>query len=489
MELWALSLVGLVIGVGIGLWAGARRGGLAGLSPDVERRLLDHVERIRAAVASEVREGSQSTQRAIADAGVQQTERLAAALAEARREQSAASEALAERVSTALSDARKEQGEQMAAARTELKQSLEGQCAQLTTLRVEITAGLEKMGEAQGKELRELTATVGSQLDAVRKDNEEKLEAIRVTVDEKLQTTLENRLGESFRQVSERLEKVHEGLGEMKSLAAGVGDLKKVLTNVKTRGVFGETQLASLLEEAFTSEQFDKNVETRPLSNQRVEFALKLPGRNGDASTVWLPIDAKFPLEDYQRLQLAYDAGNPADVDAARQGLRQRALAEAQSIQSKYIAPPHTTDFGLMFVPTEGLYAEILRIPGLHDTMMHEHHVVLVGPTTLHALLASLQMGFRTLAIEKRTSDVWRVLGAVKTEFASFGESLQAVNKKIQQAGSKIDEVARRSRAMQKKLRDVESLPEGDARVLLQEGTPVASTECAEQAELELVAG
>jgi DNA recombination protein RmuC len=340
------------------------------------------------------------------------------------------------------------------------------------------TKSIIDLSERLGKKVEELrTATseslikvqqgVQEKLEAVRKDNEEKLEKIRNTVETKLQETLEKRLGESFKLVSERLEQVHQGLGEMKNLAEGVGDLKKVLTNVRSRGTFGEVQLEALLEQIFTPAQYEKNVAVRPGSSERVEFAVRLPGRDDDKSVLYLPIDAKFPQEDYLRLTSAFESGDAAAVDAARKGLRARLVIEARTICEKYVCPPHTTDFALLFVPTEGLYAEALRMDNLTDEIQRECRVILVGPTTLYAILSSLQMGFRTLAIEKRSSEVWKVLGAVKTEFGKFGESLEAVSKKLSEASSKIDMSARRSRAVERKLREVEELPVPEAAVIL----------------------
>ncbi|MBI5444325.1 MAG: DNA recombination protein RmuC [Deltaproteobacteria bacterium] len=294
----------------------------------------------------------------------------------------------------------------------------------------------------------------------MRQENEAKLEQIRATVDERLQTTLETRLGHSFRLVSERLEQVHKGLGEMQALASGVGDLKRILTNIRSRGAFGEAQLEALLEQVLTPGQYDRNVATVPGSAERVEFAVRLPGRDPDGCVVRLPIDAKFPQEDYQRLQEAYEAGDRPALEAARRSLKARLLDEAAKIRSKYLAPPHPTDFALLVLATEGLYAEALRLPGLLETLQRDCRVVLVGPATLYAVLNSLQMGFRTLAIERRASEVWAVLSAVKAEFAKFGKSLEDVKKKLQEASSKIELSEQRSRAVERKLRDVETLPE-----------------------------
>ncbi len=318
---------------------------------------------------------------------------------------------------------------------------------------------LRDLSERNTQVLGELRVTLDTQLKALQDDSAKKLEQMRATVDEKLQSTLETRLGESFRLVSERLEAVQRGLGEMQQLASGVGDLKRVLTNVKTRGTFGEVQLGALLEQVLTLEQYAGNVVTRPGSSERVEYAVRLPG-GYEGGTVWLPIDAKFPQEDYERL---LDAQDRADADAANDAgaaLERRIRDEAKKIRDKYIEPPHTTDFALLFLPTEGLYAEVLRRPGLFDLLQRELRVTPVGPTTLLAVLNSLQMGFRTLAIEKRSSEVWQTLGAVKTEFAKFGASLDAVKKKLTEASNKIDDTSVRSRAIERKLRGVEALPQ-----------------------------
>jgi DNA recombination protein RmuC len=333
-----------------------------------------------------------------------------------------------------------------------------------------VSSRFQQIQSVQADAFRRLQEQVAGDLERLRRDNEAKLEGIRATVEEKLQTTLETRLGQSFRLVSERLEQVHKGLGEMQSLASGVGDLKRVLTNVRSRGLFGEVQLGAMLEDVLTSSQYERNVATVPGSRERVEFAVRLPGRDGDGSAVYLPVDAKFPQEDYLRLQDAYEAGDAAAVDGARKALGTRFVAEAATIRSKYLAPPHTTDFALLFVPTEGLYAEALRIPGLVENLQRESHVVLVGPATLYAVLNSLQMGFHTLAIEKRSSEVWQLLGAVKAEFGRFGQSLAEAKKKLNEASNKIEFSERRSRAVERCLREVEELPEVAPGALLPRG-------------------
>ncbi len=328
-------------------------------------------------------------------------------------------------------------------------------------------AQLKNMTASNEARMDKLRDVVDQRLLQIQDDTAKKLELMRATVDEKLHDTLERRLGESFKLVSERLELVQKGLGEMQSLASGVGDLKKVLTNVKTRGILGEIQLGSLLEQILAPGQYDSNVEIRPGSGQRVEFALKLPGRAEVDGEVWLPIDAKFPLEDYMRLVEAQEQGDALLANDAGKLLERAVRESARNIRDKYLDPPRTTDFGVMFLPTEGLYAEILRRPGLFDLLQRDYKVIVTGPTTLAALLNSLQMGFRTLAIEKRSSEVWNMLGAVRTEFAKFGQVLDKTRKKLQEAGNQIEQAATRSRVIERKLRDVQGLPPAEAEVLL----------------------
>lgn len=316
--------------------------------------------------------------------------------------------------------------------------------------------------------MTELRATVDTRLQKLQEDSAAKLEQMRQTVDERLTATLEKRLGESFKQVSERLEAVHKGLGEMQSLAAGVGDLKRVLTNVKTRGTWGEVQLNMLLEQVLTADQYEANVACKPGSGERVEYAIKLPGQeSGNGTPVWLPIDAKFPVEDYQRMLEAQGQGDVAAVEVALKALENRVKQSAKDIQGKYLDPPRTTDFGIMFLPTEGLYAEVLRRPGLAESLQRDCRVIVAGPTTLAALLNSLQMGFRTLAIEKRSSEVWQLLGAVKTQFGQFGGLLEKVHKKLDQASSTIEDAAKKSRTIERKLKDVEEIPAENVSELL----------------------
>jgi len=328
---------------------------------------------------------------------------------------------------------------------------------------------LMAMTKLNEEKLNAMRKTMGDQLQAMQADNTKKLEQMRATVDEKLHSTLEKRLGESFKQVSERLEQVYKGLGEMRNLATGVGDLKKVLTNVKTRGTWGEIRLSHILEQILTPDQYDVNVATKKNSNERVEFAIKLPGQDQDRNKiVWMPIDSKFPQEDYQRLLDAQEAADKDQAEKSLKNLETRVKAEAKYIKEKYLDPPNTTDFGIMFLPVEGLYAEVLRCPGLCDTLQRDYRIVVTGPTTLAALLNSLQMGFRTLAIEKRSSEVWELLGTVKTEFGKFGAVLAKTKKKLQEASNTIDKAEVRTRAIERKLRKVQEVPQPDAVPLLE---------------------
>lgn len=332
--------------------------------------------------------------------------------------------------------------------------------------REETAAALKRFIDSLGERFAEIRLTVETRLDSLQKDNAEKLDKMRATVDEKLHETLEKRLGESFKQVADRLEQVHKGLGEMQSLAANVGGLKQVLSNVKTLGLAGEMQLALLLEQALVPEQYARNVVTKPKSRDPVEFAIKLPGRDGQ-SQVWLPIDSKFPTADYQSLLQAQESGDVVGVQAAAKALETRIRNEARSIRDKYVEPPATTDFAILFVPTEGLYAEILRRPGLFQLLQHEYHVTVCGPVNLIAFLNSLQMGFRTLAIEKRSSEVWNVLGAVKTEFENFGKVLALTKKQLETVANSIETAETRTRQMARKLKSIEALPEPEAQRLI----------------------
>ena len=328
-----------------------------------------------------------------------------------------------------------------------------------------LAAQMSSIATVQNSQIEHIRRSVEESLARIQQDNSAKLEQMRQTVDEKLHATLEKRLSESFKQVSERLELVHKGLGEMQTLAAGVGDLKKVLSNVKTRGVFGEVQLAALLEQVMAPEQYDKNVATRPGSRERVEFAIRLPGRDS-GEPVLLPIDAKFPLEDYQRLQAAEELGDATAVELAGKALEARVKLEAKSIAEKYLEPPHTTDFALLYLPFEGLFGEVLRRPGLFDQIQRQWRVTICGPTNLLAYLNSLQMGFRTLAIQQRSSEVWKVLGTVKAEFGKFAEVLANTKRQLQTVANSIDQAETRTRQIERKLKDVQTLESKDAEVL-----------------------
>ncbi len=327
---------------------------------------------------------------------------------------------------------------------------------------------LEKSIKSSEERLDKIEEKIGKNLNDIRTNNEQKLEEMRQTVDEKLHATLEKRLGESFKQVSERLEAVHKGLGDMQNLATGVGDLKRVLTNVKTRGTWGEFQLGNLIEQILTPSQFATNVATKKNSDARVEFAIKLPGK-GDKKdeTVWLPIDSKFPKEDFERLMNAKEIADTREIAESRKGLKQSIKQFAKDISTKYLAPPQTTDFGIMFIPLESLYAEILSIPGLADSVQREYRITIAGPTNLLALLNSLQMGFKTLAIEKRSSEVWKLLSAVKTEFGKFGDILEKTQKKLETASNSIGEATRKTRTIERKLRNVEELPTAETVKLI----------------------
>ena len=335
------------------------------------------------------------------------------------------------------------------------------------TLSDTLTLQLGQLSESNARRMAEIRQTLEAQLTQLQTTNASKLDEMRATVDEKLQSTLQARLGESFKQVAERLEQVHKGLGEMQTLAQGVGDLKHLLTNVKTRGMFGEAQLEALLEQVFVPDQYAAQVATIPGSKNVVDFAIRLPGRSDNGAPLWLPIDAKFPNEDYERL---LDAQGRADVlaaEAAGKALELRIRLEAKSLNEKYVEPPHTTDFAILFLPTEGLYAEVLRRPGLMESLQRDHRVTLAGPTTLLAILSSLQMGFRTLALEKRSSEVWQVLGAVKNEFAKFGDVLAKVKAQTETVLKTLDNAQVRSRAMDRALKKVETLPDAQAQTLI----------------------
>lgn len=349
-------------------------------------------------------------------------------------------------------------------------------------LRLEVTEGIDKTRESLDKRLEQLRdkndeklekirQTVEGKLESLQKDNSEKLEKIRATVDEKLQSTLEKRLSQSFKQVGDRLEQVHKGLGEMQTLATDVSDFKRVLTNVKTRGTWGEVQLENLLEQVFVRDHYDKQVMLTPGSRDVVDFAIKLPDKSNKDGFIYLPIDSKFPLEDYQRLVAAQEKGNLAEADAASKALVGRVKLEAKSIKEKYIVPPKTTDFAVLYVPTEGLYAEILRAPGLFESLQSQFRVTVAGPTTIAAILSSYQLGFRTLAIAERTSEVWETLTIVKGEFTKFGDLLDKTREKLVQATNTIDLASRKSRTLESKLNKAQRLAD-KAASKAEEATP-----------------
>ena len=394
------------------------------------------------------------------DAGLRDVQRAIAQLERELRDE------LARGRQEAAAAARGDREEQMLSL-GRLSQSLAGELGRLGELQAQqlesFALQLSRLTNSNEQRFESLRLALEARLSLLQGDNARKLEEIRQTVDEKLHATLEQRLGDSFRLVSDRLEQVHRGLGEMQTLATGVGDLKRVLSNVKTRGTWGEVQLGTLLDQLLTGEQYAHNVATRPNCNDRVEFAIRLPGAD-EQRPVWLPIDAKFPLEDYQRLVDAQERSDPAALELAMRALEGRLRDEARKIRDKYVEPPYTTDFAILYLPTEGLYAEVLRRPGLADGLQRELRICVAGPTTLAALLNSLQMGFRTLAIERRSSEVWAVLGAVKTEFGRFGEVLEATRRKLEQASRSIESAGVRTRQIERKLKNVEALPVGEAR-------------------------
>ncbi len=438
-------------------------------------------ERIERELRSEIKESAQSNRQEIAQSVTQFGQTLGAQLTNIATVQNNQIDGFAQQL-VKLTDAnearltalQKNVEERLATLQKTIDDHLAANAQDARTGREESANTLKRFGDGLNGQLTEVRATLDARLKDIQLDNATKLEEMRKTVDEKLHATLEQRLGESFKQVSDRLEAVHKGLGEMQTLANGVGDLKRVLTNVKTRGTWGEVQLGALLEQLLTPDQYATNIATRPGSRDVVEYAIRLPGRGDEADgsatghgQVWLPIDSKFPIEDYERIVAAQDLADAAAMEEASKALEARIKLEAKSIRDKYIEPPHTTDFGILFLPTEGLYAEVLRRPGLSDWLQRECRVTIAGPTTLTALLNSLQMGFRTLAIEKRSSEVWLVLGAVKTEFGKFGEVLANAKKQLQTVANSIDSAETRSRQMERKLKGVEALPGPEAVRLL----------------------
>ena len=396
------------------------------------------------------------------------------ALNQLGRDQADAGQRLERAMADEIGQRAREQRDELATSVSRLSGGLLQQMAALASVQNNqidaFAQQLIKLTDANELRLAEIRNTLENKLRELQQDNAGKLEEMRRTVDEKLHATLETRLGESFKLVSDRLEQVHKGLGEMHALASDVGDLKRVLSNVKTRGIWGEVQLQALLEQLLIPDQYAANVETVPGSGARVEFAIRLPGHDKD-SPVWLPIDAKFPREDYERLMIAHDQADAVAAELAAAQLANRIREEAKTIRQKYVSPPGTTDFGLMFLPTEGLYAEVVRRPGLLDDLQREHRVVVAGPTTLAAILSSLQMGFRTLAVEKRSSEVWQLLGAVKTEFGKYGDLLARTRKQLETVTNSISDAETKTRTIERRLRNVESLPDSSVETLLVDET------------------
>jgi len=437
---------------------------------DLEGALREELRLAREEAARQARELREEVAAAQAQAGeaqrrgIEALQKAMSALTEVTRADMAAQR---EQVQARLGELLLANEQRFEKVREAVGKQLQAMLAEQRLQMAEVTASLNRFGETSRQEQEKARATLDLKLRQLQEGNEKKLDEMRRTVDEKLHSTLEKRLGESFKIVSERLEAVQRGLGEMQGLATGVGDLKRVLTNVKERGTWGEFQLAAILEEILAPGQFARNVSPRD-GGEVVEFAVRLPGRGGiDERPVWLPIDAKFPKEDYERLVEAASQADADQVKAAGKALAAAIQKSAKDIHDKYIAPPATTDFAIMFLPTEGLYAEVLRQPGLHDDLQRKHRVLVAGPTTLSAILSSLRVGFQTLAIEQRAHEVWKVLGAVKTEFGKFGAVLDKVQKQLNTASRTIDESARRTRAMERSLRTVEQLPADQAADVL----------------------
>jgi DNA recombination protein RmuC len=465
---WIAGL-GALVGAILGGLALKFLGGSASSADAVVEKLAERFNRIDAAneriereLRNEIKESGQSSRLELSQSVAQFQQAISQQLTQTTLVQNNQIDSFAQQL-VKLTDANEVR---LVALQKAVDERLAGFAQDARNGREDSANTLKRFGDGLNLQLAEVRATLEARLKDIETQNATKLEEMRKTVDEKLHATLEHRLGESFKLVSDRLEAVHKGLGEMQTLAMGVGDLKRVLTNVKTRGTWGEVQLGALLEQVLTPDQYAVNVATRPGSKDVVEFAIRLPGRQGDEQ-VWLPIDSKFPIEDYERIVAAQDLADAAGMEEAAKALEARIKLEAKTIRDKYIEPPHTTDFGILFLPTEGLYAEVLRRPGLSDWLQRECRVTIAGPTTLTALLNSLQMGFRTLAIEKRSSEVWLVLGAVKTEFGKFGEVLANAKKQLQTVANSIDSAETRTRQMERKLKGVEALPEPDAVKLL----------------------
>ncbi|HWX01606.1 DNA recombination protein RmuC [Collimonas sp.] len=440
---------------------------LAQLQSDLQRHQQELGERQQRDLRGEVQTSAQNMRQEIGSNFGQLQQTLAAQMTSVATLQNNQIDTFAQQL-VKLTETNAQQLDGMRLAMNQQAQtSREEQAQSLKRFGDTLNQTLAALTESNAQRMAEVRATLEARIKDLQADNGLRLEEMRKTVDEKLHATLEQRLGESFKIVSDRLEKVHQGLGEMQQLAIGVGDLKRVLTNVKTRGTWGEVQLEMLLEQVLTPEQYAKNVETVPGSGERVEFAIKLPGNDDGGTPVWMPIDAKFPKEQYERLADAADRADAEGVATASRELERAVRLEAKTIAEKYLSPPLTTDFAILFLPTEGLYAEVMRRPGLADELQRLHRISIAGPSTLSALLNSLQMGFRTLALEKRSSEVWQVLGAVKTEFGKFGDVLAATKLTLERAAKNIDQAEVRSRQMARKLKSVEALPSEAAQRLL----------------------
>lgn len=471
-EIVILLLIAAVIALQIVLLLLRTRGTdvtsqLLQLQNELQKHQQQTGERIERELRNQMQTSAQSTRQELGSNFTQFQQSLAAQLTSVATILNKQIDSFAQQLAK-LNEANAQQLESMRQAITAQAQAgREEQSTALKRFGDTLNQTLSTLTESNSQRMAEVRATLEVKIRDLQTDNGARLEEMRKTVDEKLHATLEQRLGESFKLVSDRLEKVHQGLGEMQQLAIGVGDLKRVLTNVKTRGTWGEVQLAMLLEQVLTPDQYAKNVETVPASGERVEFAIKLPGQDGGGIPVWLPIDAKFPKEQYERLAEAAELADSDGVAAAGRELERAVRLEAKTIAEKYLSPPLTTDFAILFLPTEGLYAEVMRRPGLADELQRACRVSVAGPTTLSALLNSLQMGFRTLALEKRSSEVWQVLGAVKTEFGKFGDVLAATRSTLERAAKNIEQAETRTRQMTRKLKSVEALPSETAQLLL----------------------
>lgn len=440
---------------------------LSQLQSAMERHQQQTSERTERELRAQVQSTAQSTRQELTGNFSQFQQTLAAQLTSVATLQNSQIDSFSQQL-VKLNEANAHQLESMRQAITlQARTGREEQSSALKRFGDTLNQTLAALTESNAQRMAEVRATLEAKIKDLQTDNGARLEEMRKTVDEKLHATLEQRLGESFKLVSDRLEKVHQGLGEMQQLAIGVGDLKRVLTNVKTRGTWGEVQLEMLLEQMLTPDQYAKNVETVPGTGERVEFAIKLPGNDSGGAPVWMPIDAKFPKEQYERLAEAAEHADAEGVATAGRELERAVRTEAKTICEKYVSPPLTTDFAILFLPTEGLYAEVMRRPGLADELQRVHRVSIAGPSTLSALLNSLQMGFRTLALEKRSSEVWQVLGAVKTEFGKFGDVLAATRMTLERAAKNIESAEVRSRQMARKLKSVEALPSEAAQRLL----------------------